>query len=240
VRPAIGPAGRAVITAALVLAVAALTGGGLASLLSGEGRGIELGASAAAALAAAAFAYRFGRSAWGPGARTEEAFTERRQDVVARLAFRAPELIIAGGIGGPSVAGTVAGAFTGEWRWAATGFAAGAALPVIGFVVMAMVAVAPAGTLSDGHLLFAALLLAAGVPGVVLGALWTGNIWVLPIGLGAIIAMAGFSAFNAASAASRGDLRSPAHHHRPLPDGLRHAATASTAIQVRANLSQVG
>jgi hypothetical protein len=126
---------------------------------------------------------------------------------VARLAFRAPELIAAGGIGGLSVAGIAAGAFTGEWRWAVTGFAAGAALPVIGLVVMAMVAIARAGALSEGHLLFAALLLATGVPGVVLGALWTGNIWVLPIGLGAIIAMAGFSAFNAASAALRGDLR---------------------------------
>lgn len=162
-----------------------------------------LGISAAAALSSAVLYYVAGQSLSTPQERTDEAFAAR--DRVERLLFRLPELVVAVGVAVPALAGLVTAVASGNWRWAATGFVIGAALPAFGVLLALLVATSSDGSLSAGHLLVGGTVLSAGLPGLAVYALWTGHLRVLLIGGGIILAFAVLSAFFATSSYLDGD-----------------------------------
>jgi hypothetical protein len=66
---------------------------------------------------AAVVYYRIARSGWS------RSLTETGGPGNDRLVYRAPEALVAIGVGGPLAAGVIVAVLTGEWRWAETGFA---------------------------------------------------------------------------------------------------------------------
>lgn len=206
VPPAVGRTGRTVCTALMGLgAVAFLTGVALA-LCSESGWWALLGATGAVACGAAVAYYRISRSAWsrtwietgsGPG--------DPGDAPLDRLVFRAPEAFVATGVAVPCLCGVLSAVLTGEWRWAETGFVVGAVLPVFGGIVTALVVEIRSGPLSFGHLLFAGLLVVGGLPGILLGWLWTSDTRVFLFG-GPVVAVAAVvSALASVSASLGGD-----------------------------------
>jgi hypothetical protein len=95
------------------------------------------------------------------------------------LRRRAPELLIAIGAFGPGLAGVAIGVGTGDWRWAVTGLIAGAVLPGVALLPMPGVATR---VLPSAEFAFGAMLLLVGVPGVLLGWMWTANATILVYG----------------------------------------------------------
>jgi hypothetical protein len=205
--PAIGRIGRMVCGALLGLAVVALVSGVALALSSQGGRWALLGATAAVACAVAVAYYRISRSAWSDswiaaGSAPGEPF----DGPLDRLVFRAPESLVAMGVGAPVAAGAVVAVLTGEWRWAETGFVVGAVLPAFGAVVTFVVVAARTGqTTSTGHLLFGGLVVVGGVPAVLLGWLWTADIRVFLIGAAIAVVWGLLTAFFATAAYLSGD-----------------------------------
>jgi hypothetical protein len=92
---------------------------------------------------------------------------------------RAPELLIGIGGFGPGLAGVATGVGTGDWRWAITGLAVGAVLPGVALLPMPGVATR---ILPSAEFAFGAMLLLVGVPGVLLGWMWTADTTILVYG----------------------------------------------------------
>lgn len=204
--PGIGRVGRMVCGVLLGLAVVVLLSGVALALSSERGRWALLGMTGAVACAAAVAYYRISRSAWSRSwTETGSVPGDPSNDPLDRLVFRAPESLVAIGVGAPLAAGVVVAVLTGEWRWAETGFAVGAALPAFGVIVTMLVVEARSGQLSSGHLLFGGLLVVGGLPAVLLGWLWTADIRVLLIGGAIAIVSALVSALFASTAYQRGD-----------------------------------
>lgn len=204
--PTIGRIGRMACGVLLGLAVVALLSGVAWSLSSGSGRWALLGTTGAVACVAAVGYYRVSRSAWSQSwTETESVPGDPSDDPLDRLAFRAPESLVATGTGAPLAVGVVVALLTGEWRWAETGFAVGAVLPAFGVIVSMLVVEAGSGHLRSGHLLFGCLLVVGGLPAVLLGWLWTADIRVLLIGGAIAVVGALASALLASTAALRGD-----------------------------------
>lgn len=191
------------VISALVAAVAAVIAGVAATVIAGGARGAGLGISAAAALSSAVLYYVGGQSLSPPRERTSAAFAER--DRVERVLFRLPESVAALGVGGPALVGVLTAAVENDWRWAATGFVVGAALPAFGVLLALLIAAGSDGAASSGHLLFGGVVISAVLPGSAVYALWTGNLRTLLIAGGIAVAITVVSAFFAASSFLAGD-----------------------------------
>jgi hypothetical protein len=204
--PAIGRIGRMVCGVLLGLAVVALLAGVAWAFFSGSGRWALLGTTGAVACMAAVGYYRASRPAWSKSwTETGSIPGAPSNDPLDGVVFRAPESLVAIGVGAPLAAGVVVAVLTGEWRWAETGFAVGAVLPAFGMIVTMVVVEAGSGQLSSSHLLFGGLLVVGGLPAVLLGWLWTADVRVLLIGGAIAIAWALVSALFATTAYLRGN-----------------------------------
>jgi hypothetical protein len=167
---------------ALFLGACCLAAGLIAWPFSGASWA-AIGAAAAAAIVAGGLYHRLTSGGWPreiDDVAQQSADLDRLWD---KMYFLVPELFVLLGVGMPGLAGLVVGATTGDWRWAVTGLLVGTALP--GLVVLVALGLG-SDSLSAAHLLFAGCLIVGGVPAVLLGWMWSGDVRWLFIG-GAIL-----------------------------------------------------
>ncbi len=93
-----------------------------------------------------------------------------RSGLPEMVSGRARELVLVIGVFGPGLAGMVAWAGTHDWRWAVTGLTVGAVMPAVALLPLPGIATA---ILPSAEFAFGAMLLLVGIPGVLLGWLWT-------------------------------------------------------------------
>lgn len=183
----------------LLLGAACLAAGLVAWPFAG-GRWAALGTAAGAAIVAAGLYHRFISSAW-PRAVDEQRYADR-DNLWDKLCYLVPEASVLLGVGIPAAAGVAVGLATGDWRWPATGFVVGAVFP--GLVALVAVS-AGSGSLSAGHLSFSAFLVLGGVPTILLGWMWSADIYWLLIGGAVILGLVVLALIAAASTAIQDD-----------------------------------
>lgn len=176
-------------------AVTCLVAGFAAWPFTGHGWWAIVGSAAATALVSAGVYYRFARSHW-------PSLDDGIADIWDQLYVRAPALLVAVGVAVPAVAGAMVWTGTGDWRWVVTGLMIGTMLPPVGAAVVVLFG---SDTLSTGQLAFSGFLLLVGLPGALLGWMWTTDVSVLLYAGGITVAGVLLTAFSATSNVLRGD-----------------------------------
>lgn len=147
-----------------------------------------MGTAAVAALTSGAVLYRAVRGLWPRRFASIEGGYADGADVAAGWL---PEAIVLVAVVLPSAVGVAIAASANDWRWAVTGMATGALVPVVG-VLAATLGVADRvdGGMELGQAVVAVLVVAVGLPIALLAWMWSGDAVVFLTGGGICLGLA--------------------------------------------------